>query len=78
MLAELKADKTALLAHFDTNRDGEISMEEWERAPAHGQPFIVANHEINALTNHFRLWSWVHLALMLAALFGLTFVNRIV
>jgi hypothetical protein len=104
LLAEWKADKAALLARFDANRDGEISMEEWEHArheasveidrahldirlqdgihlmrePAHGRPFIVANREINALTNHFRLWSWVHLALMLAALFGLTFVNRVV
>ncbi|MDP2031633.1 MAG: hypothetical protein Q8K12_18535 [Thiobacillus sp.] len=103
LLAEWKADKTALLARFDADRDGEISLEEWERArheasieidrahldirlqdgihlmrePAHGRPFIVANREINALTNHFRLWSWVHLALMLGALCGLTFVNRI-
>ena len=104
LLAEWKADKAALLARFDANRDGEISMEEWERArheasveidrahldirlqdgihlmrkPAHGQPFIVANREINALTHHFRLWSWVHLTLMLSALTGLTFINRIV
>jgi len=104
LLAEWKADKTALLARFDTNRDGEISMEEWERArheasveidrahldirlqdgihlirkPAHGRPFIVANRDINALTGHFRLWSWVHLTLMLGALAGLIFVQRIV
>ena len=104
LLAEWKADKTSLLARFDANRDGEISMEEWERArhaasveidrahldirlqdgihlmrqPAHGRPFIVANRKIDALTRHFRWWSWVHLTLMLGALLALTFVQRIV
>ncbi|WP_310448165.1 hypothetical protein [Thiobacillus sp.] len=104
LLAEWKADKTALLARFDSNRDGEISLEEWERArheasieidrahldirlqdgihlvrkPAHGQPFIVANREIKSLTAHFRLWSWIHLGLMLSALGGLTFAQRFV
>lgn len=104
LLAEWKTDKTSLLARFDANRDGEISMEEWERArhaasveidrahldirlqdgihlmrqPAHGRPFIVANRKIDALTRHFRWWSWVHLTLMLGALLALTFVQRIV
>jgi hypothetical protein len=103
LLAEWKADKIALLARFDSNRDGEISLEEWERArheasveidrahldirlqdgihlmrkPGHGRPFIVANRDINALTGHFRLWSWVHLTLMLGVLAGLTVIQRI-
>ena len=104
LLAEWKADKTSLLARFDADRDGEISMEEWERArheasveidrahldirlqdgihlmrqPAQGRPFIVANRKLDALTRHFRWWSWVHLTLMLSALLALTFVQRIV
>lgn len=32
LLAEWKADKAALLARFDADRDGEISLDEWERA----------------------------------------------
>lgn len=32
LLAQWKADKQALLARFDTDRDGEISLEEWESA----------------------------------------------
>ncbi|MDP3124400.1 MAG: hypothetical protein Q8M84_02095 [Thiobacillus sp.] len=104
LLAEWKADKTRLLARFDTNRDGEISLDEWERArheasieidrahldirlqdgihlirqPRHGRPFIVANRKIDALTRHFRLWSWVHLTLVLGALLGLTLMQRFV
>jgi hypothetical protein len=100
LLAEWKQDKTALLARFDANRDGEISLDEWERArqaasnevdrahldirlkdgihlirkPAHGRPFLVANREVTALVRHFRLWSWLHLGLMLAALSGLSFI----
>ena len=102
LLAEWKTDKTALLMRFDADRDGEISLEEWEHArkaasdavdrdhldirlkdgvhlmrkPAHGRPFLIANREVAALVRHFRLWSWVHLAMMLAVLFGLMFVDR--
>lgn len=32
LLADWKRDKSALLARFDIDRDGEISLEEWERA----------------------------------------------
>lgn len=32
LLAEWKADKAALLARFDADRNGEISLDEWERA----------------------------------------------
>jgi hypothetical protein len=97
LLAEWKTDQSALLARFDADRDGEISLEEWERArqaasdevdrahldirlkdgihlmrkPAHGRPFLIANREVTALVRHFRLWSWLHLALMLASLAGL-------
>ena len=36
----------------------------------------LANREVNALVRHFRLWSWLHLSLMLAALLGLTLIGR--
>jgi hypothetical protein len=97
LLADWKADKVALLARFDTNRDDEISLDEWERVrkaasdevarmhldirlkdgihlirkPAHGRPFLIANREVTALVRHFRLWSWAHLALIMAAVAGL-------
>lgn len=103
LLAEWKRDKSALLARFDADRDGEISLDEWERArqaaseevdrahldirlkdgihlmrkPAHGRPFLIANREVTALVRHFRLWSWAHLVLMMAALLGLTLVGRV-
>lgn len=102
LLAEWKRDKSALLERFDANRDGEIGLDEWERArqaasdevdrahldirlkdgihlmrqPAHGRPFLVANREVTALARHFRLWSWAHLVLIMAALLGLAFVER--
>lgn len=102
LLAEWKRDKSALLERFDANRDGEIGLDEWERArqaasdevdrahldirledgirlmrqPAHGRPFLVANREVTALVRHFRLWSWAHLVLIMAALLGLAFVER--
>lgn len=102
LLAEWKRDKTTLLTRFDSDRNGEISLEEWERArqaaseevdrahldirlrdgihlmrkPAHGRPFLIANREVAALERRFRLWSWAHLGLMLAALLGLTLVSR--
>jgi hypothetical protein len=102
LLTEWKRDKAALLARFDANRDGEISLDEWAHArqaaadevdrahldirlkdgihlmrqPAHGRPFLVANREVTALVRHFRLWSWAHLVLIMAALLGLAFVER--
>ncbi|MGA9163699.1 MAG: hypothetical protein WBZ31_04530 [Thiobacillus sp.] len=102
LLAEWKTDQSALLARFDADRDGEISLEEWEHArqaasdevdrahldirlkdgihlmrkPAHGRPYLIANREVTALVRHFRLWSWLHLALMLASLAGLMLIGR--
>lgn len=102
LLTEWKRDKSSLLERFDTNRDGEIGLDEWEsarqaasdevdrahldirmkdgihlmRQPAHGRPFLVANREVTALVRHFRLWSWAHLVLIMAALLGLVFVER--
>jgi len=32
LLAEWKKDQAALVARFDTDRDGQVSVEEWERA----------------------------------------------
>lgn len=55
-------------AHLDIRlKDGIHLM----RKPAHGRPFLIANREVTALGRHFRLWSWLHLALMLATLSGL-------
>lgn len=102
LLADWKRDKGALLAGFDSDHNGEISLDEWERVrqaaaaevdrthleirlkdgihlvrkPAHGRPFLIASREVTALVRHFRLWSWGHLALMLAALLGLTLIGR--
>jgi hypothetical protein len=101
LLTDWKADKAALLARFDADRDGEISLDEWERArqaasaevdrahldirlkdgvhlmrrPAHRRPFLIANREVTALVRHFRLWSWAHLAFIMAALAGLVFLG---
>jgi hypothetical protein len=103
LLTEWKRDKAVLLARFDADRDGEISLDEWEdarhaasveidrthlnirlkegihlmRKPSHGRPFLVANREVTALVRHFRLWSWAHLTLMLAALLALTLIGRV-
>jgi hypothetical protein len=100
LLTEWKRDKSALLARFDANRDGEISPDEWEHArqiasdeidrahfetrlrdgvhlmrkPSHGLPFLIANREVALLVRHFRLWSWVHLALIMSALLGLMLI----
>ena len=60
-------------AHLDIRlKDGIHLM----RQPAHGRPFLVANREVTALVRHFRLWSWAHLVLIMAALMGLAFVER--
>lgn len=47
------------------------------RKPAHGRPFLIANREVTALVRHFRLWSWIHLAMMLTALLGLMLIDNI-
>ncbi|MFP5419371.1 MAG: hypothetical protein ACLGHA_09470 [Gammaproteobacteria bacterium] len=103
VLTEWKRDKAVLLARFDADGDGEISLEEWENArhaaaaevdrahlatrlessihlirkPAHRQPFLIANREVNSLVRHYRIWSWVHLALMAAALSALAGLGRL-
>lgn len=42
LLAEWKRDRPALLARFDANRDGEISLEEWETARAQARREVLA------------------------------------
>lgn len=46
------------------------------RKPAQGRPYLIANREVADLARHFRLWSWAHLTLMMAALLGLTLIGR--
>src|SRR5574337_664929 len=42
LLAEWKKDRPALLARFDTNKDGEISLEEWEAARTQARREVLA------------------------------------
>ena len=103
LLTEWKKDKPGLLGRFDSNRDGEIDLEEWEhvraagsaevermhlqirlgdsiqlmRKPRHRLPFLIANQEVSALAGHYKRWSWIHLALMLAALSTLFALNHV-
>jgi hypothetical protein len=62
-------------AHLDIRLKDGIHL---VRKPAHGRPFLIANREVSTLVRHFRLWSWLHLGLTIAALFGLTLLERAV
>jgi hypothetical protein len=44
MLAEWKADQAALAARFDTDRDGRVSLEEWERAREEARRTVAQRH----------------------------------
>ncbi|HWR77944.1 MAG TPA: hypothetical protein VN283_12150 [Thiobacillus sp.] len=55
LLAEWKIDKTALLARFDANHDGEISLGEWERARQ------AASDEVDRAHLDIRLTDGIHL-----------------
>lgn len=55
LLAEWKRDKADLLARFDTDRDGEISLDEWERVRK------AALQEIDRTHLETRLQDGVHL-----------------
>jgi hypothetical protein len=55
LLAEWKTDKTALLARFDADRDGEISLDEWERARQ------AASEEVDRAHLDIRLKDGIHL-----------------
>ena len=55
LLAEWKADKQALLARFDRDRDGEISLEEWEAARK------AASDEVDRAHLDIRLADGIHL-----------------
>lgn len=55
LLAEWKRDKTALLARFDADRDGEISLDEWERARQ------TASDEVDRAHLDIRLKDGIHL-----------------
>lgn len=55
LLAEWKADKGALLARFDRDRDGEISLDEWEAARK------AAADEVDRAHLEIRLADGIHL-----------------
>lgn len=55
LLTEWKRDKTALLARFDADRDGEISLNEWERARQ------AASDEVDRAHLDIRLKDGIHL-----------------
>lgn len=55
LLADWKRDKAALLARFDANRDGEISLDEWEIARK------AASDEVDRSHLDIRLKDGVHL-----------------
>jgi hypothetical protein len=55
LLAEWKRDKSALLARFDADRDGEISLDEWERARQ------AASEEVDRAHLDVRLKDGIHL-----------------
>lgn len=55
LLAEWKTDKQALLARFDRDRDGEISLEEWETARK------AASDEVDRAHLDIRLADGIHL-----------------
>lgn len=55
LLAEWKKDKVALLARFDANRNGEVDLEEWERARE------AASNEVDRLHLDIRLKDGIHL-----------------
>ena len=55
LLAEWKADKQALLARFDRDRDGEVSLEEWEAARK------AASDEVDRAHLDIRLADGIHL-----------------
>jgi hypothetical protein len=55
LLTEWKLDKARLLARFDANRDGEISLDEWERARQ------AASEEVDRTHLDIRLKDGIHL-----------------
>ncbi len=55
MLNEWKRDRAGLLSRFDTNRDGEIDLQEWEAARKEAHRVVRANH------NELRLQDGVHI-----------------
>lgn len=103
LLAQWKRNPAALRARYDSNRDGEISLDEWDkvrddaaaevdrahhaarlepdvhlmRKPADGRLYLIANRDVASLVAHFRVWSWIHLAALGAAVTGLAWLARL-
>lgn len=91
LLARFDADRDGEISLGEWERARQAASDEVDRAhldirlkdgvhllrqPAHGRPFLIANREVTALVRHYRLWSWVHLALTMAAPLGLMLLGR--
>jgi hypothetical protein len=91
LLARFDADRDGEISLEEWERARQAASDEVDRAhlairlkdgihlmrkPADGRPFLIANREVTALVRHFRLWSWLHLALVLASLAGLMLTDR--
>ncbi len=54
-LAGWKANKQQLLNRFDENRDGQIDLEEWQKARQEAHECLLAEHAMQAHTGSFTL-----------------------
>jgi hypothetical protein len=96
MLAAWKRNKPELLAHFDLDKDGQISEKEWMLAraqarrdvrkthteirvqpgthmlhqPRDGRLFLISNVGANKLERRYKLWAWLHLAVVIGSVVG--------
>ncbi len=54
-LAHLKEDKPRLLMRYDQNRDGQIDLDEWQKARQEAHECLLAEHAMQAHTGSFTL-----------------------
>lgn len=101
-LADWKRDQHDLLRRFDTDRNGQIDPQEWDKARSaaeaevsqeiaelqnttptnvmracqDGRPFLVATEDPATGARRHRIWSWVHLALVVLGLHFMLYLPR--